>query len=115
MLYLDLRRICSEKGIESLSRYLTKHGFPSYTAGRLVRLDQQRISLDLMERLCKAFYCTPNDLLTIDGAADELPAGHPLKQLRRTELQTNIAGKLQKLPVEKLEQVRQLIDQLEQG
>jgi len=44
-----------------------------------------------------------------------LPVGHPLKLLRRTELQTNIAGKLQKLPVEKLEQVRQLIDQLEQG
>ena len=115
MLYLDLPRVCSEKGIESLSRYLSKHGFPYYTAGRLVRIDQQRISLDLMERLCKVFYCTPNDLLTVDGSADELPDGHPLKSLRRTELQTNIAGKLHKLPVEKLEQVRQLIDHMEQG
>lgn len=114
MIYLDLPRICKEKGIESLSRYLSKHGFPYHTTGRLVRIEQQRISFDLMERLCKAFFCTPNDLLTIDSSADELPETHPLRLLRRTELQANIAGKLQKLPVEKLEQVRQLIDSLEQ-
>ncbi len=114
MIYLDLPRICKEKGIESLSRYLVKHGFPYHTTGRLVRINQQRLSFELMERLCKAFYCTPNDLLTIDSSADELPETHPLRLLRRTELQANIAGKLQKLPVEKLEQVRQLIDSLEQ-
>ena len=113
MLKLDLHRAFADKGIENPNRFLRQCGITSYTASRLLTNSVNSISFKHLELICLGLNCTIDDLFLWkpDKHTAELK-NHPLQKLTQRERQGNIGQKLKQLPFDKLEQVRNYLDQL---
>lgn len=116
MLYLDLRRIFAQKGINNPLRYLAGNGFSHHTAHRLLHSEARMVHLKHLEKLCLLLNCNLNDLMAWhpDGNTP-VPKTHPIQKLRRGPIPPNISHNLQQLPPEQLEQVRRFIENLNQN
>src|SRR5579872_4839676 len=90
MIKIDLKRILIDKGIDNPNQFLRKHGFSSLLASRLVRDQIINVNFNIMERLCLALHCTPNDLLTwYNPSNSQFYKDHPLQQLSAARKTTN--------------------------
>lgn len=69
MIYIDIQRICKLRAIEHPYTFLTQHGFHHNLAHKLANGRVKEIHLEILERLCRAFHCLPNDLLNYKPAA----------------------------------------------
>ncbi len=113
MLYLNLQRILSQRGITSPNQLLIKYGFTPFTASRILNNKAAGLSNAQLEKLCLALRCTPNDLYAWEKPVDESVAkDHPLHALVPKPQRLDMVQQLRELPLDKLEQVRQFIEAL---
>lgn len=113
MIHLDIAKICQSKGIEKPTEYLVNRGFTTSTAYRLVTQPQERISYQMLEQLCLAFYCTPNELLSWQPNSNTtVDSNHPIQKLKPVKQDASIVGRLRKLSPEKLEEVQKFLEGL---
>ena len=105
MLYFDLDRLFTLRGIKHPYKFLIDHGFAPSTAVRFVNKRVDNMNLVFVEKLCRLFKCTPNDLLAWSPAKDELVSdSNPLKILLRNDDYSGISKLMKSLPLSELEQ-----------
>jgi len=110
MLVLNCKKVTIARGIYSPIPYLRKHGLPYHHAHRLMVKNFRIISLDVLEKLCLALNCTPNDLLewTPDSASQDTESTS-LQMLKPGG--KNIGDMLSKLPYNKLSEIVKIISE----
>ncbi|MGG9971850.1 helix-turn-helix domain-containing protein [Ferruginibacter sp. SUN002] len=113
MLFLDIKKQCSNIGIEDPKRWLVKNGFSHVDAARLVNNTQASITYAKLEKLCLLLNCTPNQLISWQPKDNTTVAStHPLQQLKPVPKGASISAKLQTLPPEKMEELQRYLDEL---
>ncbi|HVT84728.1 MAG TPA: helix-turn-helix transcriptional regulator [Chitinophagaceae bacterium] len=114
MLKLNLISLLESRGVENPQRYLSGKGLPYYTVSRLVNNKLDKIPLATLEKLCMICNCTPDELFVWEpDAATTATADHPLQKLKAKPKKANPVDRIKKLPLEKIEQLQQFIDELE--
>lgn len=110
MLDLDLRRIFKMRGIKITPLYLMNNGFSRTTANLLMNYDIASIKFKHLEKLCRLFHCTPNDLLNWKQSENDAPIAddHPLHALRH-ERATELSHLIEELPLEKMSEVENFL------
>lgn len=113
MLYLNLQRVISQRGIASPNKLLIKHGFTAYTASRILTNQVSGLSNEQLEKVCLALRCTPNDIYSWQKPTDaNISADHPLHELVPKPQHLDMVQQLQELPLEKLEAIRKFIEEM---
>ena len=111
MLQYNIDNLFILRNIKDKSRFLTKHGISTNLAHRISTGQYDKISLKIMEKLCRAFNCTPNDIYTFtpDNEIDksELNALNKIAHTPTTYSDTNA---LYNLPLDKLSELAALIN-----
>ncbi|WP_300565085.1 helix-turn-helix transcriptional regulator [Flavobacterium sp.] len=114
MLFFNFTRIFKLKGIDRPFSYLTANG---YSAGYATKLSNNRvleINLDRLQKFCKDFNCTPNDILDFrPNPKDHLPEDHALHTLTKKEKFNEINAKINTLSIEKIQQIHDIIKNME--
>ena len=76
-----MNRLLKMRGVEFGAVWLSKRGMSYKQAVRITSGKTKTISLSLLYKLCKAFKCTPNELLVYEPAGNfELDFLQPLKR-----------------------------------
>jgi len=113
MLVFNPRRIFALRGVEKPTSFLVKQGIAPSTAIKFMKAYSSMFKTSYVEMICVGMNCTPNDLF--DWHPDTkttLAENHPLRALERTEKIANIRELLHDMPVEKLAQIEDLVNQL---
>lgn len=111
MLLLNLRPIFQARGIERPYSFLVKSGFSYHTANLLLNSTTRSFRLDHIEKLCTILVCEPNDLLAYRPyEGQQLPAEHPLNNLKLTETQKGINQTLATMPYKQLKEITKQIN-----
>ncbi len=86
MIQYNFQRLFTIKGIIKPFAFLVKAGFSHNFATKVKNNRVNRLNLDLLERLCIALNCSPNDLMEFIPDNDkQLNPNHPLFSLQRTD------------------------------
>lgn len=116
MLYFDLNRIFAMRGISKPFKYLIGHGFSHSTANRFVNSRVDNMNLEFVEKLCKLFKCTPNDLISWKPDKDEvITEENPLQKLRRQDDFISLRKMMSTLPLTELEQFMKSLSKENEG
>ena len=84
MLEYNLHKIYKLRGISKPMGYLMKNGFTRATANSLAYRKQTAMKLQVMERLCELFKCTPNELMEWTPDTQEKDkVEHPLYGMKK--------------------------------
>ncbi|MGH2667000.1 helix-turn-helix domain-containing protein [Flavobacterium sp.] len=114
MLYFNFTRIFKIKGIHRPFSYLTSLGYSPGYATRIANNQVGQINTERMERFCRDFNCTPNDILDFRPQANApLPESHALHTLTKTEITNEVLGKINTLPLDKIQQIHDIIKNME--
>lgn len=114
MIFFNFSRIFKLKGITRPFSYLTNNGYSAGYATKLTNDRVQEINLDRLEKFCKDFNCTPNDILDFrPNSKDNLPTDHALHSLTKPEMNTEIVNKINSLPADKIQQIHDIIKNME--
>lgn len=112
MLIYNLRRILALRGIDKPHAFLVKNGFATSTASNMLSFYPIVFKVRSMEKLCIALNCTPNDLFEWrESENSAVPENHPLKSLVREKVK-HISEIVKDLPVEKLNELEAIINEL---
>ena len=104
------------RGISKPFTFLTTHGFTHHTASNLMSGKNRAFNLDHVERLCAILYCTPNDILRGEPAADNtLPADHPLHTIEGARIDEDFMKKLRTMPLDELRKVAEAVNAAGKG
>jgi DNA-binding Xre family transcriptional regulator len=116
MIYLNLKPIFEAKGIDNPNHFLWKNGFTRHSAHNLLNNKTAGISFRHLEQLCLLLGCSPNDLLTWQqtNKTNVLPT-HSLQTLTKEKSKGSITQTLRQLPVNKLQELRNFLDDLSQS
>jgi DNA-binding Xre family transcriptional regulator len=110
MLTLNLKPIFKARGIDRPYTFLTKAGFPSYTAHNLLNSKTVTFQLRHVDKLCSLLICTPNDLLVwTPNKNEKLPGDHPLTRLKYQNIDYNWQDTFKTLPLDQLQQLVSVI------
>ncbi|MBN2637915.1 MAG: helix-turn-helix transcriptional regulator [Bacteroidales bacterium] len=110
MLQYNFDRIFKAKGIEKPFSYLRQAGFSANFATKVKQNKINRLSLDLLERLCIALICTPNDFMEWTPDKNQYTdKNHPLYELKRADKLMDLTKTLNALSLSKLEELEKLI------
>lgn len=114
MLYLNFKRIFRLKGIARPFSYLCKNGYSGGYATKLANNRVDQINRVQLERFCKDFNCTPNDIFDFRPNTNEnLPKEHALHTLTKSEISSEIMGKINAMSAEKIQQIHDIIKNME--
>lgn len=110
MLKLNINALCITRGVQYPLVYLQKIGIPRHSARNMLNGTPTHLNFRYLNILCKAFVCTPNDLLEYTPAQNEqLPPDHPLLELKRENSGFNLLQYTAKMPLTELHQlIRQI-------
>ncbi len=112
MLYFNLRPIFVARQIEKPYSFLVKIGIAPNTAHKILNNSSYVMRLDNLERICRALYCEPNDLLAFKPDHNNpLPKSHPLNNLIPKEVNNDWQQQLKTLPLSKLKEITEIISQ----
>jgi len=112
MLKYNFERIFRAKGIDKPFAFLKQAGFSDNFASKVKNSRVNRLSLDLLERLCLSFGCTPNDFMEwIPSKGQTSGQYHPIHELKRSEKIVDLTKTLHSLPLSKLEELDRLINE----
>ncbi len=115
MLLLNIYRVCQDKGIENPHKFLRKNGFTPHTTSRILTSKVKSINFGHLEQLCLLLNCTPDTLFNWKyNDTTGIYKKHELNKLRHDENKGNILEKLKQLPSDKIEQIRNFIDNIAQ-
>jgi len=101
----NLKELLKARGIIKPYAYLIKAGIPAFTASQMVNGTLKAIKLEYIELLCKALYCTPNDLLVWVPGDAVLPDSHPLTKLERSDALRQVSEAIKTLPLDELKKL----------
>ena len=114
MIFFNFSRIFKLKGITRPFSYLVNNGYSAGYATKLTNDRVQEINLDRLEKFCRDFNCTPNDILDFrPNAKDNLAKDHALYTLTKPELNTEIVNKINAMSAEKIQQIHDIIKNME--
>jgi DNA-binding Xre family transcriptional regulator len=114
MLYLNFIRIFDLKGIKRPFSYLTSIGYSPGYASRIANNQIGQINTARLEKICRDLNCTPNDILDFRPKPnDTLPTDHALHTLTKKEISNEITAKINALPIEKIQQIHDIIKNME--
>ncbi len=112
MITLNIAQILNDREINNHYNYLCKNGFIAHTASRMINHKTKSITFDQLENLCTILHCTPNDLLVWKPNEGQKPhPNQPLHQLVPPEHKASISQAFKNLPIEKLREIRKIIEQ----
>lgn len=112
MLKIDLTPLFNARGIRRPFTFLRRLGLSSTVAHRLTHQEGKSIRLDHIYKICDELQCTPNDILWLDSTND-LPTYHPLQLLKQgPEADLKIVDELKGVPLSKIKELKEVIDQL---
>ncbi|MBP1638449.1 MAG: hypothetical protein H6Q17_32 [Bacteroidetes bacterium] len=112
MLTFNFDRILKARGIFRPYNFLLKQGYSSNTAYRISRNIGDELNLKRIERLCILFKCTPNDLLEWTPEKNDTDIeNHPLLSLKRENKVTELNKLLYSIPLDKLENIKAMIQE----
>lgn len=112
MLIFNPNKMFALRGIDKPYSFLVRNGFASTTASDLINIKKPLVRTEYLEKICVLLNCTPNDLY--EWKPDNktvLPENHPIKTLQKPDF-PQISEIIKDLPVEKLPEVQNLINQL---
>lgn len=113
MLFFNLNRIFTARGIKKGSGYLIKNlGISSATATAINLGRARTITLKHLELLCTNLNCTPNDLLEWQPDSQTDVSNHPLFPLKRTQGTEEVMQIIQTFSYEKLEKAKEVLKEL---
>ncbi len=114
MLALDLARFMESKEIQNPVHYLKKEaGFSTHVARKLLDGSMERLNYEYLERLCLLFNCTPNEMLYWKpGAGTKVTEKIALSKLAGRQRKDNLVRKINQLPEEKIDQLREWVKKL---
>jgi len=116
MLKLNLSRILKIKGIDKPFSHYMSLGYSRGTASKMSQNAIITFTPEKLERYCIEFNCTPNDLFEYKPSTkNPLPQNHPLMALKREEKTAEINALLHNLPMEKIQELANLIKQENQN
>ena len=110
MLYYRFDRIFKARGIDQPFTYMINAGFSVAMASKIKNNHVVQLKMHHLERFCLLLKCTPNDLL--EWVPDKNAAyddNHPLKALKRSEIEVDMVKTINSIPLNKLEQIEKLI------
>ena len=114
MLYLNLKPVLEARQIVKPYSFLVKIGIAPHTAHKILNNDSHVMRLDNLNLICKALYCQPNDLLMFKQDPNApIEKSHPLIKLIPAIEDNNWQQQLKTLPLDKLKQISQLLNQVE--
>lgn len=114
MLYFNFIRVFKLKGIARPFTYLCNNGYSAGYATKLTNNRVQEINLERLEKFCKDFNCTPNDIFDFrPNTNDNLPKEHALHTLTKSEISSEIMGKINAMSAEKIQQIHDIIKNME--
>ena len=114
MLKLDAKRGFDARGVKNPVSFMIKNGINRSTASNLYRGQVEFVRLRHLEKLCSLLRCTPNDLLSFTpDSRNIIDDGHPLNALKRDRAAKNIAEMAANLPLDKLDRLESMLEQLE--
>lgn len=113
MLSLNLQRVFALRGIERPFTFLVKNGFSRPTASNLLNHRVQSVKNSSLEKICELLSCEPNDLYEWTPSKNTLnQENHPLKDLRRDDSSQNFREMIKTIPLEKLNRIESLLNEL---
>ena len=113
MLKFNPRRVFRLRGINNDLTFMMKNGFIRSTASNLLNGHTRYVKDEHLEKLCLLLHCTPNDLFDWKPGKEALIAeDHPLQALKRGDAPKNITEIVKNLPLDKLDKVEALLNQL---
>ena len=103
----------NSRGISSPLVYLRQNGLTRFQIHRLMHKDWRSISMDVLEKLCLALNCTPNDLLewTPDFANQDAEST-TLRMLKPQPENENMGAMLSQLPYNKLREIVKIVNEI---
>ena len=116
MLQLNLKQLITSRGITNPSQYLVKSGFTYYTTSRLLNNKVDNLSFRHVEQLCLLLNCSINELFTWQKPPNtQVSENHPLQKLKPKKTGKPISEHLKELPLDKLEEVKNYIEQIQKS
>lgn len=113
MLQLNLRQLITDRGISNPDQYLVKSGFTYYATHRLLNNKVEHLSFKHTEKLCLLLNCSINELFTWQPTENiQISNDHPLQKLKPKQTGKTISEHLKELPLNKLEEVKNYIEQI---
>jgi hypothetical protein len=114
MIYFNFTRFFALKGIVRPFSYLTRNGYSPGYATKLSNDRVHEINLVRLEKFCRDFNCTPNDILDFRPFSnDNLPKDHALHSLTKKALDSELVNKINTLPADKIQQIHDIIKNME--
>jgi DNA-binding Xre family transcriptional regulator len=114
MLVFNPKRIFALRKIDNPHQTLVKNGFAKSSATNLLNYASRRVTIEHLEKLCVLLNCTPSDLFEWRTRTNEtLDEHHALNSLKRADRSENLTEMINKIPVEKLSQVDDLLRELQ--
>lgn len=112
MLQLNISDMLASKGIAKPYAWLRKQKISHRISYKLAVGEQKMISLHIMNNICTAAWCTPNDLFAWqpdeNAVVDE---AHPLQKLRARAI-SKLNDKIKKLTPAQIAELERLADNL---
>ncbi len=113
MLTYNFKQIFKARGIRNPATMLVKNGITYNIANRIAAGSVDKISLRIMEKVCRVLNCTPNDIynFTPDNEADKSEHNALMALSKNDSRATAVQELLQTLPIEKLSALADLLNQ----
>lgn len=115
MLVFNMKRVFAIRGIDKPFTFLRDNGFPASTASLMLNYHRANIGVKMLEKLCVALSCTPNDLFDWrDDGKTALADAHPLNSLRKKVVAKKISDIIKDIPLEKLDGLDAYLESLKE-
>lgn len=113
-MYFNFIRLFKLKGIHRPYKHMTSLGYSGSFATKMAHNDVSQMTLPMLERICRDFNCTPNDILDFRKYEnDSIPPDHALHTLTKAAVTNEVFAKINTLPAEKIQQIHDIIKNME--
>lgn len=115
MLTINAGRVFRLRGLSEYLIRLVRANISRRTARGFLDGTATTVKLKHLEKMCFLLNCTPNDLFDWKPDAETNPSeNHSLHSLRKNEEIKNFSEKLKDVPIEKLKEINQFIEEMKQ-
>lgn len=115
MLRFNVIRVMKLRGINKPWVFLRENGFIRSTANHFYNGNVLHIKVEHIEKLCLLLNCTPSDLFEWEPSANTSAGeNHALRSLVREKSAPTIAEIVKDLPIEKMEEIGEMLKQLKE-
>jgi hypothetical protein len=114
MLRFNVMRVMNLRGTHQPWVFMVQNGFIRSTASNFFNGNVLEIKIKHIEKLCLLLNCTPSDLFEwqTDANSSVLYKTHALKSLVREKSAPTITEIVKDLPIEKMEEISELLKQI---